>query len=246
MAQTFGDEGRAWLDGLPALQQELAGRWTLSVGPELPGGLLSCVREATTAGGEPAVLKIGPPWPRSRHEIVALRAWSRGGGPAVLRCDEDAHAILLERIAPGTNADPGAPADVAAVLQAIHVPPPAGLPALAETVARRIDRADDEGRANAERVAWARATAARLLESAPAPVLLHGDFDDRNLLECSQRGLRAIDPLPCVGDPAYDAGYWVHAHRRPGRRARLEGIVAATGLPTERVRDWAGVIAVHG
>ncbi len=77
-------------------------------------------------------------------------------------------------------------------------------------------------------------------------MLLHGDFDERNLLVCASRGLCAVDPLPCVGDPAYDAAYWVHANRRSGRRARLEGILAATGLPRGRVRDWAGVIAVHG
>jgi streptomycin 6-kinase len=77
-------------------------------------------------------------------------------------------------------------------------------------------------------------------------MLVHGDFDDRNLLVCARRGLCAIDPLPCAGDPAYDAGYWVHANRRPGRRARLDAIVAATGLDRERVRDWAAVVGVHG
>jgi streptomycin 6-kinase len=77
-------------------------------------------------------------------------------------------------------------------------------------------------------------------------VLVHGDLDERNLLTCERRALVAIDPLPCVGDPSYDAAYWVHANRRPGRRARLEALLGASGLPRERVRDWAGVIGVHG
>ena len=246
VARTFGDDGRRWLAALPMLQRELAARWGLSLGEELPGGLLSCVRAATTADDASAVLKLGPPWPRARHEIVSLRAWGGLGAPRLLHADEGIHAMVLERIVPGVNADPGEHGHVAAVLRAIHVPPPVGLPTLAETVHRRLDRAESEGRANAERIAWARAAAERLLDRGPEPVLVHGDFDDRNLLVCATQGLRAIDPLPCVGDPAYDAAHWVHANRRRGRRARLDAIVAATGLPHERVRDWAAVAAVHG
>ena len=80
----------------------------------------------------------------------------------------------------------------------------------------------------------------------PPPVIVHGDFDERNLLLCSRRGLCAIDPLPCSGDGAYDAAYWVHANRRPGRRARFDGIVGAGGYDPSRLRDWCGVIGVHG
>jgi streptomycin 6-kinase len=246
VARAFGDEGRAWLASLPALLEELASAWQLRLGDELHGGVLSCVREATTADGERAVLKVGPPWPRGRDEIAALRAWDGRGAPTLLRADEDRHALLLERIQPGTHPDPGEAADVARLLHEIHVAPPEGLPSLGETVRRRLGRAADEGRASGEKLAWAAATLARLEGDAPPGALLHGDFDDRNLLVCARRGLCVIDPLPCVGDPCYDAAHWVHANRRPGRRARLEGLVDATGLPRERMRDWAGVIGVHG
>jgi streptomycin 6-kinase len=164
----------------------------------------------------------------------------------VLRADESLHALLLERIVPGTHPDPGEAPDVARVLRAIHVPAPGGLPPLRDTVQRRLTWASDEGRASKEKLAWAMTTVAELERTAPHGVLLHGDFDERNLLVCDRRGLCAIDPLPCVGDPAYDVAYWVHANRRSGRRARLDAIVAATGLPRERVRDWAGVVGVHG
>ena len=75
-------------------------------------------------------------------------------------------------------------------------------------------------------------------------MLVHGDFDERNLL-WSRGGLVAIDPWPCVGDPAYDAGYWVHGNRRPGRRARLDALVEL-GFDRARVRDWAAIVGVHG
>ena len=77
-------------------------------------------------------------------------------------------------------------------------------------------------------------------------VIVHGDFDERNLLLCARRGLCAIDPLPSAGDGIYDAAYWVHANRRPGRRARFDAMTAAAGLDRERLKDWCAVIAVHG
>jgi streptomycin 6-kinase len=246
VARMFGDEGRAWLASLPAVIEEVAATWRLELGVELPGGHLSYVCEATTADGASAVLKVGPPWPRGRDEITALRMWEGRGAPLLLRSDESQHALLLERIAPGTHPDPGEPTEVARVLQAIHLQAPGGLPPLGETVERRLMWASDQGRASKEKLAWAMATLAELERTAPPAVLLHGDFDERNLLVCARRGLCAIDPLTCVGDPAYDAAYWVHANRRKGRRARLEAIVAATGLPRDRVRDWAGIVGVHG
>lgn len=246
VARTFGDEGRAWLASLPEVLDDLTARWELRRGAELRGGVLSFACEATTADGDKAVLKVGPPWPRVRHEVLALRAWDGSGAPRLLRVDEERHALLLERIEPGTHASPGGADDVARLLDRLHVTPPDGLPPLVETVRRRLARAADDGRASGEKLTWAHATLDRLDREPPPATLLHGDFDDRNLLVCARRGLCAIDPLPCVGDPAYDAAYWVHANRAPGRRARLEALLAATGLPRERVRDWAGIVGVHG
>jgi streptomycin 6-kinase len=245
VARAFGDEGRAWIASLPETEAALAARWELELGPELPGGLLSCVRAARLRAGTSAVLKLGASRPRTQHEIAALRAWSGVGAPALLEADEELGAMLLERIAPGTHPTAAEPAQIAALLDAIHIAPLEGLPSLAETVQRRVGRAVEEGRASRTKATWATAKAAEL-ESEPHRIaLLHGDFDERNLLVCSRRGLCAIDPLPCVGDPAYDLGYWVHGNRRPGRRARLDALVAL-GFDRGRVRDWAAVVGVHG
>jgi streptomycin 6-kinase len=246
IARTRGDEGRAWLAALPGLVAEISARWRLTLGDELHGGVLSHVCEATAADGAPAVLKLGPPWSHTADEAAALRSWSGRATPRLLRADVKRHALLLERIEPGTHAGPGEPEDVARVLAAIHVPPPRRLPALGSAVRQRLGSAGAERRASEQKLAWAHAALERLERTQPAPVLVHGDFDDRNLLVCATRGLCAIDPLPCAGDPAYDAGTWVHANRRPGRRARLDAIVAAGGLDRERVRDWAAIVGVHG
>jgi streptomycin 6-kinase len=245
VARTLGDEGRAWIASLPDTERALAARWHLELGPELPGGLLSSVRLVRLSDGGQAVLKLGASLNRARKEIAALRAWGGLRTPELLDADEDLGALLLERIVPGRHPEPAEPADVAQLLRVIHVTPPAGLPPLADTVERRIQRARDEGRASEAKVTWARAKVEELAGT-PQPVLvLHGDFDERNLLVCERRGLCAIDPLPCVGDPAYDAAYWVHGNRRPGRRARLDALVEL-GFDRARVRDWAAVIGVHG
>jgi streptomycin 6-kinase len=245
VARTLGDEGREWIARLPSIEEELAERWGLVLGPELPGGLLSCVRAVTREDGSEAILKIGS-WRRTRDEIEALRAWRGGGAPLLIAADVELKAMLLERIEPGGH-PVGAPGDaVGAVLQQLHVPAHDELQTLREIVRKRVKRAARDGRASAQKARWALAKADELERDAPAPVLLHGDFDERNLLVCSRRGLCAIDPLPCAGDPAYDAAYWVHGNRQPGRRGRLDALVAAGGLDRARVRDWAAIIGVHG
>jgi len=245
VVRTFGDEGRGWLERLPAVLAELSERWQLELGPELPGGLLACVRAATMADGTSAVLKIARS-PSTTDEIAGLRAWGGRGAPELYAADESLSALLLERIEPGTHPESASADAVAELLRTLRAVPPAGLPPLAENVRQRVEDAVRDGRASEQKGLWAIETISRLEEEAPTPALVHGDFDERNFLRCARRGLAAIDPIPCSGDPAYDAGTWVHGNRRPGRRARLDAIVAATGLPRERVRDWAAVVAVHG
>ena len=241
VARQLGDEGRTWLDALPALVEELARDWELELGAELVGGVLAFV----CAVDRERVLKVAGPWDRPADEIEALRRWAAGAAPRLLCDDADRGALLLERIRPGERATGASAAEVAPVLAALHAEPGPFRP-LADVARRRIERAEAQGRARRGAVERALATIAKLERDAPPPVLLHGDFDDRNLLTCSSRGLAAIDPLPCAGDPAYDAAYWAHANGRPGRRERIAAIAAAAGLDPERVRLWSEVVAVHG
>lgn len=246
VARVGGDDGRAWIASLPGRLQEIADTWGLALGEELPGGSLACCVEATTADGGEAVLKLSSPWARCADELSALRAWDGRGAPAVLRADEDAGIVLLERIRPGSPAADASAEDVAALLSLLRVEPPAALPPLDAIVRERVERAVAEERAQGPRVEWAWAALTRLSADAPAAALVHGDLDHRNLVRCARRGLCVIDPLPCAGDPAYDAAAWIHANGRPGRRARFEALADATDLDRSRLRDWCGVIAVHG
>ena len=246
LARHFGDEGRAWLATVPRVLALLAGEWELTLGPRLPGGLLAIVHEAMTAGGERVVLKLASRWDRPLEEIACLEAWAGGGAPRLLQADPARGAMLLERVEPGGRARDADAAEVAKVLRELHRDPPPELRTLAEVARKRLARAVAEQRANHDRARWALAAIEQLEAEPPPSVIVHGNFDWRNLLRCDRRGLAAIDPLACTGDPAYDAGYWAQAAGDPGRRARTTAIADALGLDVRRVRAWCAVVAVHG
>ena len=249
VARIGGEEGRAWIATVPDRLAAASSAWGLELGPELPGGLLACVVAVTTSEGREAVLKLPSPWARGDDEVSALRTWGGRGAPELLADDPELGAVLIERIRPGDHADDLAAATVAELLRTLGVAPTAGAPALGATVARRIANAEAEGRSSPKRLAWAREALERLESEPTPPVLVHGDFDERNILLCEQRGVCAIDPLPAAGDPLYDAAYWIHGTGRPGRRARFDGLADGLELDLDaraRLRDWCGVIAVHG
>jgi streptomycin 6-kinase len=246
VARQFGAAGRAWLDALPKTMAAAASEWSLELGRELHGGALACVREVWTPSGEEAILKVAGPWGRPRDEIAALRSWAGGPAPRLIHADPDRGALLLERIRPATEAADADAEAVAGVLRSLHVVPWRGAAPLEEVARERVLQAVEQERASEDDGDAALDEIERLAGSTRQSVLLHGDFDERNLLRCTVRGLAAIDPLPAAGDPAYDAAYWAHANRRPGGRERADGIAAALGLDPERVHAWRAVIAVHG
>lgn len=186
-----------------------------------------------------------PVSPRAgRAEIAALRAWGGRFAPELLHAQEDGTAFLVERIRPGTPAlDVGAE-EVARLLQGLHVIPPAAVPSLETVVRARLVTAASH--VTDRRLAWASGALGRLAAAARPPVLLHGALRPATLLRCARRRLCAVEPSPCAGDAAYDAACWIHADGMPGRRARFEALSATTDRERARLRDWCGVVAVHG
>ena len=63
VARIGGEEGRAWIATVPDRLAAAASLWDLELGPELPGGLLACVVEATLGDGREAILKLPRPGP---------------------------------------------------------------------------------------------------------------------------------------------------------------------------------------
>lgn len=259
VARHFGASGRAWLEQLPGLIDRAAAGWGLKIGPALGGGLLSCVLAARARDGEPVVLKIAGPWAPADREAAALAHWNGVPSPRLLAFDADLQALLLERIRPGDAATDEPCYRVARLLSALHAVPLTSsqialLPSLAEVIEQRLVTAGAEAAARsaaeaaalAPRLDRARAAADQLLGGfTGTPVLLHGDLEQRNILRCQHRFLAAIDPMPCIGDPAYDAAYWAAEEQEAdGLEQRCRNLAAHLSLDPVRVQRWAAILTL--
>lgn len=243
-----GLQARAWLDQVPDIARWWAQRWDLVLGTPLRGGSVSVVYAVERQDG-PAVLKLAPPWSRwSGHEAAALGAWDGHGAIRLLAASDDAHALLLERVSPGRAATGMTTAELAALLTALsRRPVPAGMPSLAEAVHVRFERAGENrhrllSAADIWRARCAAVELAGTLEGSPG--LCHGDLMSKNILLSHDRGPLAIDPIPCAGDPAYDAAQWALTQVPVAKAPQRAGaIAAALGIPADNVLRWVGVLS---
>ncbi|MER7274392.1 aminoglycoside phosphotransferase family protein [Dactylosporangium sp. NPDC000244] len=176
---TWGEPGARWLDELPATVAAVAGDWGLTVGAPFDLSY-HYVAAATTADGEPAVLKLGVPGGGSlADESRALAAFGGRGAVHLLRSDLERGALLIERAVPGVRArdvpDAEATAAVAEAMRALHVPvperPARGRPAIAAVAdAMRAPHAPVPQRPAPGRPAIAAVADAMRAPHAPAPV----------------------------------------------------------------------------
>ncbi|MFJ6673637.1 aminoglycoside phosphotransferase family protein [Actinosynnema sp. NPDC091369] len=233
MVRRFGPGVRSWLSGLDALVAGLCRDWGLEVVRPLSGGTSHAVW--CTRGGEPVVLKVTPEPPIAAQEVAALRAWEPSPRMVrVLEADPARGALLLEGLVPGTPAADGP--GLAEVLRELHIAPPEGFPPLSERVdflfgvLRRRHAGDHDA---------AHARAAELARDRVPATLLHGDLHFGNVLDAGARGLVAIDPRPCVGDPAVDAVDFAYAS--PDLRDGIERWSAV--VDGDRLAAWCAVFA---
>lgn len=256
LVDRFGPEvATPWCDALPSLVDSLTARWGLEVVSALVGNTgrtLLCRDRA----GRSVVLKLTPQLDIAATEAAALRAWA--GLPRVVRlldADHDAGAILLEGVEPGTQllAEEVPLDELAELLTQLHsVPGAAGIPSLPERLVGFFDLAerrwhDSVVKAHVPLEVLRRSRAAAFELAASGPVtLVHGDLHPANVLR-GPGGIVAIDPRPCVGDPAFDAVDW--AFLPVSRGHSLDDSIAALGsalpeLDTGRVRAWCEALAV--
>lgn len=262
-----GEAGRLWLDGLPALVEDLAARWSLTIGPPYAPLSYNYAARAEGPGGEPLVLKLGVPTRETLTEMEALLAF--GGRGAVRLVDSDAArgALLLERLEPGTQlsalceADDGAATSAAAaVMRKLHRAPPRR-PHCAPTAAdwgRGFERCrarfgGGTGPFPRKLFEEAETLYAELLATSAAPVLLHGDLHHGNILAAAREPWLAIDPKGLVGEPAYEVGALLRNPmpqllRRPNpvrvTERRIAQLSEELGLERARVRGWGLAQAV--
>lgn len=252
----FGEAIDPWLDELPSVLATLGERWALEFGSLIPHGSMSVVIRCST-DGRPAVLKVSPDRDRLATEAAALGTWTTPHVPSVYAADEDAGALLMEAIDPGEMLSSYPSMDrVGALVAALHPggARPATFPPLTQLVTRLFDSWVRQRRLHPELVELvpedlferSRGFAGRLASQPSPAALLHGDLTPVNVLDGREgRGLVAIDPSPCIGDPAYDAIdllVW-QADDVTTIEARAASLAATAGIDGARLRDWCVAFA---
>ncbi|CAM5472229.1 aminoglycoside O-phosphotransferase [Streptomyces spiroverticillatus] len=255
----YGAAAEGWVGEVPGTVARLASRWGFEAGEVFASGASSVVLRCRWGDGSPAVLKLSPDRALLAQQAEMLGLFAASGRvPAVYAADAEAGAMVLEEVRPGTEAENMAqetlPQQWGELLGALHaVAPPEGwaldLRGRFEESFARIGRRLSEP-VIADRIgtaAWERAMrrCERLLESQEETVLLHGDLHLGNALDGGPgRGLVAIDPKACVGDPCFDAvDYVVAGAGHEGVEARCRRVAAACGLDGERLYGWSRVVA---
>ncbi|HEY4277749.1 MAG TPA: aminoglycoside phosphotransferase family protein [Conexibacter sp.] len=284
LSERFGASVAAWLDALPAHAAALAERWAVTFAlddrgrPRVESGHTSVIFHTRRATGDPAVLKLTPEPALSREEGAALTAASTAEHaplPRLFARDDEAGALLMEAIVPGTvgseRAHVGsaqAASEPARLAEASSLEPvarlllglraveaPAQLAPLSDRVAfvfalweRRLGASEDaQERVPVALLERGHELARSLADShRGAPSFVHGDLHPGNVLDGgAARGLVAIDPRPCVGDPLFDAvdlALWGVADVNAAVD-RITAIAARTGDDPQRLRAWCGALA---
>ena len=256
-----GEAGRAWLEALPAIVEQLRVRWALSLGPAFEGGCVGFVAPAERPDGERVVLKISFVDEETRYEADALALWDGDGAVRLLDADPDLGALLLERLEPGTYLGDHPDRDEAIsiacrLLRTLWRPVPEPyvfMPVrdlalrLARELPERFERFCRPFEATLVRTAVD--LFHELAAASEAPILANRDFHLWNILAAEHARWLMIDPKPLVGEPAFDTGHLLRSLLPDAvDRSLVDGLVtrlaAELDLDPGRVRAWAFVRSV--
>ncbi|MFF8985153.1 aminoglycoside phosphotransferase family protein [Streptomyces globisporus] len=256
-ATGFGEEGRAWVAGLPSLAADLLERWQLRRDGVVRSGQASLVLPVLRHDGTRAVLKLQLPREETAAALIGLRAWNGDGMVRLLDHDPASSSMLLERLDGDRTLASIDDDDVAmGILAGLHarlvtVPAPQGLRDLGDVAAAMLEqvpqataRLTDPAERDLLR-GWASAVAE--LADDPGDRLLHWDLHYDNVLAAEREPWIAIDPEPLAGDPGFDLwpaldSRWddVVAKGGPLRvvRRRFDLLTDTLGLERARAAGW--------
>jgi len=208
IASHFGD---TFAQGLPARLAAYAKQWRLSDFAHIDYYSVNCIFTCSTAQYGDAVLKIGEPSPETLTEYAMLQAYAKRGFCRALAEDAANGALLIERIAPGTQlrAEPDTDKRLAAfcgLWQNLHIPANGhSYPTRADWMhsAAQDAAAHPEYPALSLHMEKALPIFEALRLAYPRQMLLHGDLHHDNIL-LSKNGYTIIDPKGVIGDPVFD------------------------------------------
>ncbi|MEO8971098.1 MAG: aminoglycoside phosphotransferase family protein [Ktedonobacteraceae bacterium] len=252
------DEGRVWLDRLPAILAACEERWGITIGSPFANLSFHYVARAVRADGTSVVVKACSPTGEFFQESTALRLFDGQGMAQLLACDTDDEVMLLESLQPGTvlttmEDDERAISIAAGVMRRLWRPVPTEHPF--KSVFDwgkgfiRLRQHFDGGNGPFPKVLLEEAETlyAELSTSMAASVLLHGDLHQDNILAATRQPWLAIDPKGLTGEPAYETGSLLRnplpqllQMPQPGRvlARRIDQLADELGLDRGRIRNW--------
>ncbi|WP_406237542.1 aminoglycoside phosphotransferase family protein [Nocardia sp. NBC_01009] len=256
-------DGRSWLDALPARIANYARQWDLALDSIADSGAMSCCVYCTAPNGTPAVLKIPVDQESGHTEMALLERWAAANSaPAVLQRASTSGVFLMTRIIPGAIAWPDNDGtdstqfgELLTQLNQPHLPEPPELKDLADIAHMRMDwareRFADPQYAEAMKrfgatthLAHAENVLDALLRTSSARHVLHADLQAKNILQGPSTWY-AIDPLGAVGDINAEAALWIAIQNGPTSISeRLDHLNSHPLLDHVRLCAWTFVFAV--
>lgn len=258
MLELFGEEGRAWLDRLPAILVACEERWNLTISAPVGNLSFNYVAPAVLVDGTEVIVKTGlsdefPSQPE------ALRHFDGRGMVQLLAYDEHDAAMLLERLKPGTSLRT-VQNDEAAISAAVEVMRKLWHPLPLEhypfpTVCdwgegfARLRKLYNGGTGPFPPAMFDKAEQlyAELSGSMAEPVLLHGDLHQDNILSAEREPWLAVDPKGVIGEPVFETGallrnFWPDILSVLDPKAlmarRIDQLSTELGFDRARIYNW--------
>lgn len=252
---SYGNQGKDWLDALAALTAGLASKYQLT---ELqPVANMSFNYVATgLQHNNPIILKLGLNQKALAKEVACLKAFANQGAAEVIATE--AGMILMQRASPGTtlkeyfpDQDNPATTIVCQCISNLHqteIPEQHDFLHLKDLLSILDDDLDIPNNI----LCKARTRRDDLLQSTQKTVLLHGDLHHENLLKHGE-SWRVIDPQGFIGDPVFDVCAFIHnpmpellQHTSPLKviHNRIASCTHQLGYPKQRIQDWLYVKSV--
>jgi streptomycin 6-kinase len=258
IVNTFGEDGRRWLDSLPSILEQLSSRWNLCLLKPFTPLSFNYVAPALRGDDFEVVLKVGVPNPEITTEIAALKAFDGNGVVTLYESDSEFGALLLERLRPGKplfdQGDEAFATGVACeIIRSFRTSSPVEevFPTVGDWFhgfQRLRDQYNGEtGPFPSEIIDKAESISHDLLSSMEPNILLHGDLHHWNVLSGEREPWMAIDPKGVIGEPAYETGAWIRnpfpvilEMVNPDQiiARRIDQFSEALGYDPERLRGW--------
>ncbi len=210
-ARAFGDEGRAWTAGSPALATDVLDRWDLRRDGAPGSGQASLVLPVLRRDGTRAALKLQMQTEETAAALVGLRTWDGRGAVRLLDHDPRSASMLLERLdatrALTSIGDEGGAMGILAGLRSrlVRVPAPPGprdLGGIATEMFEQVPQAATALAAPAaRRLLLDRVSAVAEPLGEPGDRMLHWDLHYDDVLAARREPWLAIAPRAALRRP---------------------------------------------